>query len=100
MRRAARYSGRIPSAAYGAVSWLSTELNTRKTFERGSGVMFEPEPCSRLQSNQSAEPAAPVNCSIPSLSTALVRVFSSGTPNCWATSDELWWLSGVAPTHG
>lgn len=29
------------------MSRLSTELNTRKTFDRGDGVMLDPDPCNK-----------------------------------------------------
>ena len=74
MSRAARKLGRRDLAANGSTSPLSTELNTKNTFERGYGVMFEPEPCSRFASNHSAVPAGPVNWSMPRSSQALTRV--------------------------
>src|SRR5690606_3868353 len=72
--RAGRSSGRRWGAANGSVSALSTELNTRKMFDRGNGVMLEPEPCSRLASNHSAVPGGPVNWSITCWSATLVSV--------------------------
>ncbi len=50
------YSGRGSYPAKGFCGVFSTELNTRNTFERGYGLMFDPDPCIKLQSNHNASP--------------------------------------------
>src|SRR5699024_3423802 len=59
-RRWARNSGRGAGAPKGSLSGLSTLLKTTKALLRGHGVMFEFEPCMRLQSKNVTLPVGPV----------------------------------------
>jgi hypothetical protein len=60
-----------------------------KMFDRGNGVMLLPEPCMLFESNIRADPAGPVNCSMPCLAANVVRSVCVGTPISWSFSDCL-----------
>ena len=59
---------------------FSTLLNTTNRFDRGNGVMLPLEPCMQLQSNMVADPAGPVNSSMPCFSARTLNEVSSGVP--------------------
>src|SRR5690625_3169146 len=98
--RLAMCSGRGWSAPKGSVSAFSTLLNTRKMFERGNGVMLLPDPCMMFESNHRADPAGPVNWSMPRRWAISVMTSVLGTPTVCSFSEEAWLFSGVAPTLG
>src|SRR5690625_2054119 len=92
--------GRGSRAANGSCSVFSTLLNTRNRLDLGKGVMLLPAPCMMLASNHRAEPAGPVNWSMPYCPASEVMSSSVGTPTVCFFSDEAWLLSGVSPTLG
>jgi hypothetical protein len=64
-------------------------------FRRGIGEMLVAEPCMRLQSKNSTEPASPVHCSMPCRSNSVRRRSSSGTPTSCFFSERRWFAGGV-----
>src|SRR3546814_9517298 len=64
-------------------------------FRRGRGEMFDDDPCMRLQSKNSTDPAGPVHCSIPWRSNRVVRLASSGTPTSCTLSERSCLAGGV-----
>src|SRR3954447_15123051 len=89
--------GRREVAANGSTHAFSTLLKAINTLERGNGVMFPLEPCMQLQSKTVAEPADPVNSSIPCLSASMERLSASGVPTSWALNGSLRRLDDLLP---
>src|SRR5690606_14738420 len=87
--RAPMNSGRGAGAENGSTQVFSTLLNTMNTLERGNGVMFPFEPCMQLQSNMVADPAGPVNSSMPCFSARIDRLLGSGVPISCPRRDSL-----------
>src|SRR5699024_7320782 len=79
----------VDGAPNGSCATLSTELYTRKIFEREYGVTLPLEACMQLESKMTAPPAGPSSTSIPYSSANSVRVSLSGTPAPCMTKDCL-----------
>src|SRR5699024_12676816 len=79
----------------GSCAALSTELYTRKIFEREYGLTLPLEACMQLESKMTAPPAGPSSTSIPYSSANYVRVSLSGKHAPCITKDCLWFSPGV-----
>src|SRR5690625_7888765 len=92
-------SGRVDGAPNGSCAALSTELYTRKIFEREYGVTLPLETCMQLESKMTAPPAGPSSTSIPYSSANSLRESLTDPPEPCITKNSLEYSSRVTPAQ-